>query len=353
MATAAKKRVLILHTGGTFGKQQNDIQNGQENGVDYLSRLLKHVPELSAIAFVDLKILCNIDSSDASSQLWTWISKTIHEHWDQFDGCVVIHGTDTMAWTACAVSFLLKNLTKPIVFTGSQRPLAALRSDARINIIDAVELATHPIPEVMLCFDSKIHRASRVTKYSNTHLQAFKSPNASLLGEFGVHIKINPKAIRSIVPENMRTPPELQLEIDPNILILRCVPGMTMTQPFVDMIIASYHGLVVQGFGAGNLPLQDPTWQMLFQTALEKKCPVVMSTQCESGYVSLDLYENGRRFEALGAISAMDMTLEAAAIKLMIMLGRKIPFEKRQDFFTTALASECTFLSQQNTLDES
>lgn len=350
--TQAKKNVLILHTGGTFGQELNSASSEHERNNHYLANLLQSVPELASIAQINMKILCNIDSSDASATLWTLLAETICAQWESFDGFVVIHGTDTMAWSACALSFFLENITKPIVFTGSQRPLAALRSDARINIIDSVELATHAIPEIFVCFDSKIHRATRVTKYSNTHLQAFKSPNSPILGEFGVHIKVNQKLIRSIVPEDKRHPPVFHPEIDARVTSLRCVPGVPLQSEFIDAILSFSSGIVVQGFGAGNLPLQEKSWQILFKNALNKRIPIVMATQCEAGYVSLDLYKNGKIFADLGAISAMDMTFEAATIKLMVMLGRQIPFEKRHEFFATALAHECTPLSEKNSLDE-
>jgi L-asparaginase len=348
-----KKKILILHTGGTFGRQLNKTNSPEEKNTTYLENLMQCVPELASIAEIELHILCNIDSSDASCELWTLLAKTICDKWDSFDGFVVIHGTDTMAWSACALAFFLGNLTKSIVFTGSQRPLAALRSDARVNIIDSVELASHGIPEIMLCFDSKIHRATRVTKYSNTHLQAFKSPNSPILGEFGVHIKISQKLLRSVVPESKRHVPSFNPLINTKVTTLRCVPGVPLQKEFIDTILSFSSGILVQGFGAGNLPLEDESWKILFGKALDLKIPVVMSTQCEAGYVSLDLYENGKIFEKLGAISAMDMTFEAATIKLMIMLGRKIAFEKRHDFFATALAYECMPLSQKNSLDES
>jgi L-asparaginase len=315
-----------------------------------LENLLQRVPEISLIANIDLKIICNIDSSDANIDLWVKLATSIKENWDQFDGFVVIHGTDTMAWSATALAFFLEGLTKPVVFTGSQRPLTALRSDARINMIDAIELATIGIPEVLICFDSKVLRATRATKYSNEHLYAYKCYNASLVGNFGVNIKVNPKVLKTILPEIKRHKPIINSVANGNIISLLCVPGALPSQKFCNVLLESTNGIIIQGFGAGNLPIAQNNWLELCEKALDRQIPVVISTQCESGSVSLDLYENGRLFSVLGAISAMDMTFEAASVKLMVMLGRKIPFEKRHEFFSTPLAFECTPVKQKDIL---
>ena len=339
-----KKRILILHTGGTFAMVLggNNHAASKQQSRHLLDNLLQRVPEIAMLADIDLNVVCNIDSSDANIELWTTLSEIIKDNWEQFDGFVVIHGTDTMAWTASALSFFLEGLTKSIVFTGSQRPLTDLRSDARINMIDAVELATQGIPEVLICFDSKVHRATRATKYSNEHLYAYKSYNSPTIGSFGVNIKLNHKVLKSILPEAKRHPPIINSKANGNITSLLCVPSALPSQKFIETLLASTDGIIVQGFGSGNLPISNKNWQELFEKALNKKIPVVIASQCESGFVSLDLYENGRTFSALGAISALDMTFEATSMKLMVMLGRKIPFEKRHEFFSTPLASECT-----------
>ncbi|RDB36469.1 MAG: asparaginase [Spirobacillus cienkowskii] len=335
-----KKKVLILHTGGTFGMALNGTHNAAKQAPHMLEQLLQSVPEISAVADVDLHVICNIDSSDADIALWSQLSHTIHQKWNNFDGFVVVHGTDTMAWSASALAFFLEGLTKPVVFTGSQRPLSEFRNDARVNMIDAVELATLGIPEVLICFDSKVHRATRATKYSNEHLYAYKSYNAPLVGNLGVNIKINPKILKTILPVAKRHAPCINNKADGNITALLCAPGALPSAKFCDALLNSTHGIIIQGFGSGNLPIQEKNWLELCEKAQIKKIPVVITTQCESGFVSLNLYENGRAFENLGVISAMDMTFEATSVKLMIMLGRKIPFEKRHEFFATPLAFE-------------
>ena len=341
-----KKRVLILHTGGTFGMVLGGGHSASKQSPHLLDNLLQRVPELSSLADIDLKIICKIDSSDANIELWKLLSTSIKDNWSDFDGFVVIHGTDTMAWSATALAFFLEGLTKPVVFTGSQRPLTALRSDARINMIDAVELATYGIPEVLICFDSKVHRATRATKYSNEHLYAYKSYNSSTIGSFGVNFKLNHKILNTILPEVKRHPPIINPLANGNITSLLCVPGALPSAAFCDALLSSTNGIIIQGFGAGNLPISANNWLELCEKALDRQIPVVISTQCESGAVSLGLYENGRMFSVLGAISAMDMTFEATSVKLMVMLGRKIPFEKRHEFFSTPLAFECSSVTQ-------
>lgn len=338
-----KKRVLILHTGGTFAMVLGSGKTAaKQQSPHLLENLLQKIPELSSLADIDLKVVCNIDSSDVNIAIWHQLANAIQQNWQHFDGFVVVHGTDTMAWTATALAFILEGLTKPVVFTGAQRPLTALRSDARVNMIDAVELATHGIPEVLICFDSKVHRATRATKYSNEHLYAYRSYNSPIIGSFGVNIKINKKILKTILPEAKRHPPVINVAANGNITSLLCVPGALPSQAFIDALLASTDGIIVQGFGAGNLPMAEKNWLELFERALDRQIPIVISTQCESGAVDLNLYENGRQFKALGAISALDMTFEAASVKLMIMLGREIPFEKRHTFFATPLAYECS-----------
>lgn len=335
------KKILILHTGGTFGMNFSHNHAEIDNSAHLLEGLLSHVPELSSIASIEVKVLCNIDSSNANADLWINLANTIYKYWNQFDGFVVIHGTDTMAWSASTLAYFLQGLTKSVVFTGSQRPLSALRNDARANIIDAVELATYGIPEVMLCFDSKVHRATRVTKYSNEHLFAFKSYDSPLVGRFGVNFKLN-KKISKPIPNAKRHPPALNVHLNPNITSLLCVPGVFLSPQFIESILQNSQGIIIQAFGSGNLPTENHSWRNLCQEAFDKKIPVVMSTQCDSGYVNLNLYENGKVYANLGVISSLDMTFEAASAKLMIMLGRNIPFEKRKEFFSTPLAFECS-----------
>jgi L-asparaginase len=337
-----RKKVLLLHTGGTFGMRVDaGSHEVQHTTSGYLGELLSHVPELGSIADLDLQILCNLDSSDMRSEQWRKIADAIHARWNECDGFVVIHGTDTMAYTAAALSFFMSGITKPVVLTGSQRPLSVLRSDARSNIIDAVELATSDVPEVCICFDSEVHRGTRVTKFSSEHMQAFRSYNAPLLGNFGVHFHLVRELVKPAV-EN-KTPPILDCRAQDNIIALDCVPGQSLSDAVVDAIVGSVQGIVIRGFGSGNLPINASSWLQLCEKALIRRIPVVMATQCGAGMVSLNAYENGRAFVDLGVISGADMSFESLTVKLMVMLGRGIPFEKRHRFFAEPIAMECEF----------
>ncbi len=337
-----KKRVLLLHTGGTFGMHVDAGTNQvQPSNAGYLGGLLQKVPELADIANLDLQILCNLDSSDMRAVIWRTLAETIVSRWDSFDGFVVVHGTDTMAYTASALSFFMENVTKPIVLTGSQRPLSVLRSDARANIIDAVELATLGIPEIMICFDSKVHRGTRVTKYSSEHMQAFRGYNAPPLGSFGVHFRVNKRSLRRKAQISTLAKPCLDCRANDNIIAIDCVPGMNLSPTVINAIVSSVRGIVIRGFGSGNLPIESSSWISLCENAFKNKIPVVMATQCSAGMVSLNAYENGRAFVERGVISGNDMSFESLTVKLMVMLGRQISFDTRHEFFAKPLSDEC------------
>lgn len=334
------KKVLLIHTGGTFGMQKGAPHLALSRSSEYLGTLFKRVPELEEIAEIDLEILCNVDSSDISPVVWKRLAEAIVSKWHDYDGFVIIHGTDTMAYTASALSFFLEGVSKPIVLTGSQRALSEIRTDARANIIDSVELATLGFGGVMICFDSKVHRGTRASKYSNEHLQAFRSYNSQPLGAFGVHFIYNKKLLPRVA-STTRTNPKCDTRIDTNIACIDCVPGVALSAALQRAILETAHAVVLRGFGAGNLPLADASFENLCKKARDKKIPVVMATQCPSGRISLTAYANGRRFRELGVVSGLDMSFEALTVKLMVMLGRKIKFERRHAFFSTPLAFEC------------
>jgi L-asparaginase len=337
-----KKRVLLLHTGGTFGMHVDEgTQQVHHSHSGYLSELLRRVPELESLADLDLRILCNVDSSDMRYAIWKNLAEVIEQNWADFDGFVVVHGTDTMAYTATALSFFMKGVTKPIVLTGSQRPLSVLRSDARLNIIDSVELATLGVPEIMICFDSKVHRGTRVTKFSSEHMQAFRGHNSHSLGNFGVHFRMNKRSLKRRAAVSRQARPSLDCRANDNIIALDCLPGMNLSELVIDAIVNSVSGIVIRGFGSGNLPIEGSSWISLCEKAFAREIPVVMGTQCSAGHVSLTAYENGRAFVERGVISGHDMSFESLSVKLMVLLGRKIPFAERHQFFATPLAGEC------------
>jgi len=336
-----QKKILLIHTGGTFGMMvSSDSSEVKQTNKDYLGSLFSYVPELMKLAKLEIEIPINIDSSDITGEVWAEIAEIIQHRWDDFDGFVIIHGTDTMAYTSAALSYFLSSLTKPVVLTGSQRPLSELRSDASSNIIDAVELATVGIPEVMVCFHSKVYRGTRVTKFSTEHMQAFKAHNAPHLGHFGVRLDVNARVARRVVPEHARHRPVLDTRICCEVTSIDSVPGCLLSDTLIDAIIASSKGIMIRAFGAGNLPIEESHWFRLCEQAMNHRIPVVVATQCGAGAVYLNAYANGRAFLERGVISSYDMSFEAACVKLMVLLGRDIPYEKRHEFMKTPLSSE-------------
>lgn len=342
----SQPRVLVLHTGGTFAMVLSPEKNASKQNKGVLNTLLAHIPELSRIAEINLESISNIDSSDVDIRLWQKLARVIYENWDSFDGVVIIHGTDTMAYTACALSFLLAGLTKPVVLTGAQRPLSELRTDARANLIDSVELATSGIPEVMVCFDSVIYRGTRVTKRSSEHMHAFTSLHCPPLGQFGVHFTVNHALVKPPVAFAQRHKPSLDLRMSERVFVLDVIPPAAMNDAVIEALLSYYKGIVLRGFGVGNLPLKNQCWLKLAEAAKERSIPLVIGSQCQTGTINLQTYENGRKFARRGAMSGHNMGLECMALKLMVMIGREIPFEGRHEFFATPLASECGEVSQ-------
>lgn len=342
----SQPRVLILHTGGTFAMVLSPEKNASKQNKGVLNTLLAHIPELSRIAEINLESISNIDSSDVDIRLWQKLARVIYENWDSFDGVVIIHGTDTMAYTACALSFLLAGLTKPVVLTGAQRPLSELRTDARANLIDSVELATSGIPEVMVCFDSVIYRGTRVTKRSSEHMHAFTSLHCPPLGQFGVHFTVNHALVKPPVAFAQRHKPSLDLRLSERVFVLDVIPPTPMNDAVTEALLNHYKGIILRGFGVGNLPLKNQSWLKMAEAAKERSIPLVIGSQCQTGTINLQTYENGRKFARRGAMSGHNMGLECMALKLMVMIGREIPFESRHEFFATPLASECGEVSQ-------
>jgi L-asparaginase len=335
-----RQKILILHTGGTFAMTWSAAGNHIISDSEYLNDLTHKVPEILDIADVKVEVLCNVDSSDIGLPQWELIANTILARWVQFDGFVIIHGTDTLAFTASALSFFLSRLTKTIVLTGSQRPLSERRNDARANLIDSVELACTGIPEVLLCFDGLVHRGVRATKKSNEHLHAFESPNAPVLAEFGVHFRTKKSQMKPHFLTSERAAPLLDCRANCNIASLTALPGMSLSQKICETLTEEFQGLIIVAFGSGNLSLQENGFLRLAEIAFAKKIPLVMASQCRTGSVQLNAYESGQNYAQLGVMSAFDMTIEAASVKLMVLLGRQIAFEDRHSFFYQPLASE-------------
>jgi len=307
------KRVLILSTGGTLGMTPREPDRALAPG-EFGSTLLGHVPELLELAEVEFRELANVDSSDMTRHHWRRLAEEIAGAVGSKDGVVVTHGTDTMAYTACALSFLLRELPLPVILTGSQRPLAEPHSDARSNVVGAVDLATRDVPEVAIYFHGWLLRGNRSTKASSFAYRAFRSPNFPPLAEVGTDIRFVTPPLR---PGGRF---RLEGEFDPRVSVLALVPGKH--EPALDAIAETdVQAVLVQAFGVGNLPVEDDAIAGSIRRLSERGKVVAIGTQAPHGGVDLERYAGGRLARECGAIGTGDMTLEAAAVKLMYLLG--------------------------------
>ena len=278
--------------------------------------IIRDFPEIQKLVQLDFKMVVNIDSSNMTPEIWTEIAKKIHQLHDQYDGFVIAHGTDTMAYTASALSFALQNLSKPIIFTGSLIPLTEVGSDGRNNLIYACLTATLDIAEICVIFANKILRANRTKKHHESFIAAFHSPNYPYLGELGRPIKLDTWRKR-------RRKRKLKFEpnFDPNISVLKIFPGFDPT--IIDKVIdRGVHGIIIEGFGPGNVPFMENSIIPQIERASDLSIPVVIANQMEKGVTNLTNYEVGYKAKSAGAISSKDMTTEATVTKLMWVLAK-------------------------------
>lgn len=307
-----RKRLLVLHTGGTLGMAPGE----GALGASAAGALLEAVPESAQLGEIEVISPFLIDSADAGPAQWLAIAQAVAQHLDAFDGFVVVHGTDTMAYSATACSYLLSNLPKPVIFTGAQRPLASVRTDARRNLLGALELACEAVPEVGIFFDHQLHRGNRATKLSIEGFDAFRSPNFPALGEVGLRLSLRHDLLRQ--PQGLFA---CQGGFDARVVALRALPGMSATlwAPLLDGPALAFH---VAGFGSGTLPAADPSWGAWIAEATEKGKLVVVGSQAPWGQVDLGLYATGAAAADAGALGCGDLTAEAATVKLMYLLDR-------------------------------
>jgi len=271
----------------------------------------KHVPELYSIAEIDFEIPFNLDSSNISAPEWDHLAKLINDNIDLYDGFVVIHGTDTMVFTAAALSFSLRNIKKPVILTGAQRPLSKLRSDARENLVDAVECATMDLPEVSIVFGQDILRGNRAKKISLASYEAFQSPNYPILGNIGLHISLFPKRLLEN-PMHYRFQPGFSGHVS----IINVFPAMKAESQLKN-ITSGTQAVILVGFGAGNFPDITSEWILFIEEVSGSNIPVFIASQSYHGAIDLTIYESGEKAIMAGAIGLKDMTLEASYVKLL------------------------------------
>ncbi len=303
-------------------------------GVD----LVAEVPALGRIADLEVVHLFELDSGDLQPRHWIELARTAHAALAREDvtGVVVVHGTDTMSYTASALAFLLGPLPKPLVLTGAQRPLADVRTDARANLVDAVIAATLPIPEVAVAFGARIYRGCRTIKADAWAFDAFASPSCAPLVELGLGVAVAP---------HVRDAGELRPldeRIDPHVLVVRVAPGL---DPALvrGALRAGVRGLVLEGYGTGNLPsLPGSSLIPVIEDATARDVPVMVVSQCQRGHVELERYEGGAAAARAGALDGGDLTVEAAVTKLMVGLGRFAGGDALRDYLARDVAGERT-----------
>ncbi|MBU0927203.1 MAG: asparaginase [Spirochaetes bacterium] len=329
------KRIAILHTGGTFSMQSDDqgLLTPGNYALDYIQ---KTVPPLFN-AELHQKQLFNLDSSLFRPEHWVGIANEVYATYDDFDGFVVVHGTDTMAYTAAALSFFLKNLGKPVVLTGSQLPLKMKRSDALSNLISAVEVAnSSDLREVAVQFNNTVFRGNRVKKKDAWDFDAFYSPNYRTLVKLGITMEQFHN--RFFRPASGVF--EIDTRLDPRVLLVPIFPGFDYTSIVPAVEGGSTRGIVIEAYGSGNVPSDDPGLEALFKAAADHRVPIAVCSQSPAGKVNLRLYKVASRAEYYGLVSAVDMTREATIVKLMVALGRYADLEKIKRFMQLNIAGE-------------
>ena len=324
------QNVTLIHTGGTLGMGPGADSASLAPGPS-LDRILEQVPELGQLAQLRLVVAFNKDSTTLEPENILALAQLIREQAASSAGIVLVHGTDTMAYTASVLGFLLADLGKPVVLTGSQRPLAYVRSDARGNLVDAVTLATKGVAEVGICFGDHWLRGVATDKVSVHRYQAFESPNLPPLAELGLHVHIHPHA--GVFPR--RVPAEVGLALESALEVITPFPGMPWRLP-----ARGTRGLLIQGFGAGNLPMGRPDLKALLAHCRDRDLPVVITSQCLSGGVDLDTYELGGMARDLGAIGGGHHTRWAALAKLGLVLGAGGSVEDVRRAFALSWAGE-------------
>ena len=313
-----KNKVLIVYTGGTIGMVQDE--NGSLHPFA-LDRIYDAVPQLKNCNYgIDSVTLDRIiDSSNMTPSLWVDIASIIERRYDDYDGFVVLHGTDTMAYTASALSFMFKNLAKPIVLTGSQLPLGMLRSDGRENIICALEIASARecvIPEVCIFFESHLYRGNRSTKLNAENFDAFESYNYPSLAKVGINIRFKEHLFLPMPA----APLQVRKQFDTRVAVLKLFPGIGESVVRAVLNAPDLQGVVIETYGSGNAPT-DPWFISALDEAIRRGIIILNVTQCKAGAVKMRQYAASCDMDRIGVIGAGDITIEAAITKLMYLLG--------------------------------
>ena len=333
------QNILLIYTGGTIGMIKKDgvlVPFNLENLLSKIPLLKDFQANLSTLSLDEI-----IDSSNANCEFWVKLCKIIVENYEKYNGFVILQGSDTMAYTASALSFMLENLSKPVILTGSQLPIGLLRTDARENIIAALELACLTknnaplIQEVCVYFENSLYRGNRTTKYSAQNFDAFRSPNYKRLAEVGINIttyedRMWKNKIDFLIPH---------YNFCNDIIVLKLFPGISNDYIKIITQLPNLKGLILQTFGAGNAPNNKEFLEIL-KEAVKKDIIVLNVTQCFTGKVLQDVYELGKNLNEIGVISGKDITLEAAVTKMMYLFGEKFSPSEIERLFKISLRGE-------------
>lgn len=336
--------ILLIYTGGTIGMVK-DFETGALKAFNF-DELLQNIPELKLLEHNIETVSFNkpIDSSNMKPSFWLQIAELIEDNYEKYDGFVVLHGSDTMSYSASALSFMFENLSKPIIFTGSQLPIGDLRTDAKENLITSIQIAglqRHGRPvitEVGLYFEYKLYRGNRTTKINAEHFQAFASLNYPPLVESGVHLAVNEQALWK---PNRRRKMKLHKGLDDRIALIKIFPGINRS--LLEHIFAKedLKGIILETYGSGNAPTEE--WFVdLIRKTISRGIVVINVTQCIGGSVAMGQYETSTQLKKIGVISGKDITTEAAVAKVMYLLEKELSPKVFKTIFETSLRGEIT-----------
>jgi L-asparaginase len=336
--------VLLIYTGGTIGMTEDSTGALRSFDFNYLKG---NVPEINRLNFnIDsIHFDTPIDSSDMNPDKWKLLVKIIEDNYEKQDGFVILHGTDTMAYSASALSFMLENLNKPVILTGSQLPIGKIRTDGKENLITALEIAVDKnekgealVPEVCIFFQNLLMRGNRTIKINADNFRAFNTFNYPILAEAGTYIRYRHELILHR-PSNLK--PKFHYLLDPNVTIIRIFPGISAEILRATINIPHLKGIILETYGAGNAPTEK--WFLdIIKEGIDKGIIIVNVTQCASGSVEMNRYQAGKALKNLGVLSGNDITTEAAIAKLMFLFGHGLSREEVKYKMQLSLAGEIT-----------